>query len=128
MSEGPIKPPVEIATNQAWRRKMIAARKAHGGEGMTQKELGARVGTSQNIISLIESGEITSSQFIGPICEVLKIPEPANFSNQAQVEWSRLGFILQHKDSQQFERLREFVRTLVGDECENCEDNEDAEH
>jgi transcriptional regulator with XRE-family HTH domain len=61
----------EIPTNDEWRDIMVRARKD---KELTQAQLAARVGTSQNMISLIESGEVESSQFVWPICKTLDIP------------------------------------------------------
>ncbi len=97
---------------------MVRARKAYKGEGLTQKELGARVGTSQNIISLIESGEVESSQYVLPICDVLEIPPPIHYASEDQKIWSQLGHVLRNKNPKQFRRAMALVEAMVEDEEE----------
>lgn len=111
-------PRPEIATNEEWRGIMVRARKAYKGEGLTQKELGARVGTSQNIISLIESGEVESSQYVLPICDVLEIPPPIHYASEDQKIWSQLGHVLRNKNPKQFRRAMALVEAMVEDEEE----------
>lgn len=95
---------------------MVRTRKSYGGEGLTQKELGARVGTSQNIISLIESGEVSSSQYILPISNVLGISPPQHHESERQRAWSELGHILEHKSTRKFERAMALVEAMVEDD------------
>lgn len=110
----PVDPsPPELATNEEWRAIMVRARKD---QDLTQKELGARVGTSQNIISLIESGEVSSSQYVMPICRVLKIPPPMHFSDDEQKAWSQLGHLLRTKNMKQFRRAMAMIEAMVEDE------------
>lgn len=91
---------------------MVRARKDRG---MTQKELGARVGTSQNIISLIETGEVGSSAFIQPVCRVLKIPLPMHFADEDDATWSQLGHLLRTKNMKAFKRALALVEAMVED-------------
>lgn len=95
----------ELATNEEWRLIMVRARKDHS---MTQEQLGKAVGTSQVMISKIESGEAGSSSFVLAICRVLNIPEPVHFANEEQREWSQLGHVLR----QQPERYRAALNLL----------------
>lgn len=97
---------------------MVAARKAYKGEGLTQGELGARVGTSQNIISLIESGKVESSQYVLPICDVLDIPPPVHYSSDDQKNWSQLGHVLRNKSMKKFRRAMALVEAMVEDDDE----------
>jgi transcriptional regulator with XRE-family HTH domain len=83
---------------------------------LSQKELGARVGTSQNIVSLIESGEVTSSSYILPICKVLKIPPPMHFENEDDALWSQIGHRLRTKNMKQFRRALALVEAMIDDE------------
>lgn len=105
---------------------MVRARKAYQGEGLTQKELGARVGTSQNVISLIEAGEVTSSTFILPICDVLGIPPPMLYENEDQQLWSQLGRVLRHKSMRKFRRAMALVEAMVDDDEEAAKPAEEA--
>lgn len=81
----------EMPTNEQWRSIMIRARKEHG---MTQGELGAKVGVSQAMISKIETGESAASGVILEICRVLSIPEPQHFATDEQKHWYELGHVL----------------------------------
>lgn len=117
MSSDPPETP-ELATNEEWRGIMVRARKD---KKLTQKELGGRVGTSQNIVSLIESGEVATSQFVLPICRVLGIPPPMFFSDDEQKTWSQLGHILRGKSMKKFRRAMDLVAALVE------EDEDDAD-
>ena len=106
---------------------MTRARKAYGGEGLTQKELGGRVGTSQAMISLIESGEVGSSEFILPICGVLGIPPPMHFDSEDQKVWSQLGHVLRHKSMRKFQRAMALVASMVeDDDADEKPANDDA--
>lgn len=89
----------EMPTNEQWRSILIRARKEHG---MTQGELGARVGVSQAMISKIETGESGGSGVILAICRVLSIPEPQHFATDDQKHWYELGHVLRrHPDQYQ---------------------------
>jgi len=108
-------PSPELATNEEWRAIMVRARKD---QGFTQKELGAKVKTSQNIISEIESGKVTSSGFILPICKVLKIPPPRHFESEDDATWSQLGHLLRTKNMKQFRRAMAMIEAMVEDETD----------
>lgn len=95
---------------------MVRARKDYKGEGLTQAELAMKVGTSQNMISLIEAGEVVSSQFILPICEALSIPPPMHFAHEDQRTWSQLGHVLRYKSMKKFRRAMALVEAMVEDE------------
>lgn len=102
---------------------MVRARKD---QGFTQKTLGARVGTSQNIVSLIESGEVTSSSYIMPICKLLKIPPPMHFENEEDATWSQLGHLLRTKNMKQFRRAMALVESMLEDEAETKPANDES--
>lgn len=102
---------------------MMRARKD---QGFTQKELGARVGTSQNIISEIESGKVLSSGFIMPICKVLKIPPPMHFENEEDAAWSQLGHLLRTKNMKQFRRAMALVESMLEDEADTKPANDES--
>ena len=93
---------------------------------MTQKELGGRVGTSQNIISLIESGEVSSSTFVMPICRVLRIPPPMHFQDEDDATWSQLGHLLRTKNMKQFRRAMALVESMIDDDAELAAPANDA--
>ena len=78
----------EIAFNREWGASVRAAREALG---LSQQALGARVGTSQNMISLTESGGIGSSRFVMRICEELSISPPVFFEDDNARNWHALG-------------------------------------
>lgn len=100
----------ELATNEEWRGIMTRARKAHG---MTQDELGAKVGLSQVMISKLETGESGSSTHILRICRVLDIPEPANFATDEQRDWWQLGHVLRSRNTEQYAAAKQLIRTMV---------------
>lgn len=100
----------ELATNEEWRSTM---RRARADRTWTQVELGRRVGTSQNMISLIESGEVTSSQFILPICRALSIPPPMFFEDEDDRTWIQLGRLLRRRDMNVFRRALSLVESMV---------------
>jgi|ERR1044071_5936945 transcriptional regulator with XRE-family HTH domain len=108
--------PPELATSPEFRADMVRARKA---KHWTQKQLGARVGTSQNIISLIESGEITSSGYVLPICKALGIAPPQFHENEEQKHWSQLGHLLSAKSPKQFRRALALVESMLEDAGES---------
>lgn len=89
-------------------------------EVMTQAELAMRVGTSQNMISNIESGNVTSSKFILPICRVLSIPPPMFFESDEQKAWSQLGHVLRGKSMKKFKLAMALVESMVSDEDEEA--------
>jgi len=91
---------------------MVAARKA---KKLTQKQLASRVGTSQNIVSLIEAGEVESSSYILPICKQLGIAPPQFHESEEEKHWSQLGHLLRLKNRRQFRRVLSLVESLVQD-------------
>ena len=114
----------EIATNDEWRGIMRRRRKDLK---LTQAELGGRVGTSQNIVSMIESGEVSSSKFIVPICRFLKIPVPQNFDSDEQKVWSELGHVLRNKNMKQYRRALALIEAMVEDDAETKPANDESE-
>jgi transcriptional regulator with XRE-family HTH domain len=106
-------PAPELATNEEWRAIAVRRRKELG---WTQEELGRRVGTSQNMISLIESGKVEASAYVAPICKELSIPFPTFYENEDQRVWSQMGHVLRNKNLKQFRRALELVRSMVEDE------------
>jgi len=91
---------------------MIAGRKA---KHLTQAQVGARVGTSQNMISLIESGEVESSSYILPICKLLGVAPPQFHETEEQKLWSQLGYLLNIKSKRQFRRALALVESMLED-------------
>jgi transcriptional regulator with XRE-family HTH domain len=90
----------EIATNETWRAIMVKARKDH--DGMTQAQLGEKVGCSQVMIAKIETGASTSSEFIMPICRVLGIAPPMHYVAEWQRRWDEIGTWARHRTPEQF--------------------------
>lgn len=80
----------EIPVNNWWRRKMRAARLE---KGWSQSELGAKVGGSQNMISLLEKpGGQGSSSKVLTICRALSIPPPfAMIEDDLEKRWIDAG-------------------------------------
>ncbi len=109
----------EIATTREWRAKMVEARTTHGGEGLTQAELAKRVGTSQNMISLIESGQVESSQFVMPISHVLKIAPPMHFDDDLMREWYETGYRLAYKSKKRLAAVLAFVENMTDSDDDN---------
>lgn len=109
-SHGVVADDPELATNEEWRASMLSARKD---KGWTQEELGRKVGTSQNIISLIESGGVEGSQFVLPICKALRISPPMFFEEEWQKNWYRLGRLLREQDLGDAEAAQKMVEALL---------------
>jgi transcriptional regulator with XRE-family HTH domain len=80
---------------------------------MSQADLGSRVGTSQNIISLLESGGIESSQFVIPICRALDISPPTFFETEEERTWWRLGRDLRAKNEAVFQSALSMIKSMV---------------
>lgn len=91
---------------------MVATRKL---KRLTQKQVGARVGTSQNIVSLIESGEVEGSSYILPICKLLGIAPPQFHESEDQRQWAEMGHLLRTKNKKQFRRALELVESMLED-------------
>lgn len=100
----------ELATNAEWRKIMVQARKDHG---LTQDQLGAKVGLSQVMISKLESGESGSSTYVLRICRVLAIPQPMHFADEQSKAWNELGHVLRHRNPEQYEATRQLIETIV---------------
>lgn len=84
--------------------------------GMTQAELAGRVGTSQNMISNLENGNVTSSSFVLPICRALSIPPPMFFESEDQKNWSQLGHVLRGKSMKKFKLAMALVESMVDED------------
>lgn len=100
---------------------MVARRK---GKQMTQSQLGARVGTSQNVISLIESGQLEGSSFILKICKVLRIPVPMHFTTKEQERWALLGELLAESSPKEFEATIGLLELRFADQLQQIEDED----
>lgn len=100
----------ELSTNEEWRGIMARARKAHG---LTQEQLGAKVGLSQVMISKLESGESASSTAVLAICRELEIPEPQNFADEDTRDWWQMGHVLRQRNPEGYEAAKRMMRTLV---------------
>jgi transcriptional regulator with XRE-family HTH domain len=91
----PLEDAPELSTTEYWRGIMRRARADHG---LTQKQLGDKVGLSQNVISGIESGVIGSSKGVTAICEVLGIPSPqVLIQDEIDQRWIEAGRALRSK-------------------------------
>lgn len=108
----------ELATNEEWRGIMVRARKEHG---LSQAELGAKVGCSQVMISKIESDDVASnSSRILAICEVLKIPPPQHFENEEIKSWVQLGRLLRAKNRSQYKFVLQLVESMAKEAAESA--------
>jgi transcriptional regulator with XRE-family HTH domain len=101
----------ELATNDEWRGIMKRARMEHG---LTQAELARKVGTSQVMISNLESGAATSSKYVLRICRELEIPVPEHFADDVDRAWAQLGRVLRAKGLDKQKAATEVVRALAG--------------
>jgi transcriptional regulator with XRE-family HTH domain len=103
----------DLATSSEWREIMVRARKEPRPpdypNGMTQQQLGEKVGVSQVTISKIESGEQGSSTHILAICRVLGVPAPQHFADEHARMWADLGHVLRHGDPEQYEQILRMV-------------------
>jgi transcriptional regulator with XRE-family HTH domain len=59
---------------------------------------GQHLSATQALISQIESGKITSSRLIRPMCELLQIPEPMHFTDELMKAWWTAGHLLRGKN------------------------------
>ena len=103
----------ELAFDEEWRGIMVRARKEHG---LSQDGLAKLVGSSQPLISKIESGLVGSSELVRPICDALSIPEPNNFANEDDRAWVQLGRLLRARNPEQYRRATSLVESMVDSE------------
>lgn len=112
----PVDPP-ELATTPEFRADMIEARERRG---LSQERLGNMVGTSQNMISLIESGAVRGSKYVLPIARKLGIRLPVHHGgDEDQQTWSALGQLLASKSAKQFRQAMALVEAMVEDQTED---------
>jgi transcriptional regulator with XRE-family HTH domain len=101
----------ELATTATWRTRM---REARSKAGLTQAQLAAKVGVTQNMISLIESGNVASSKFVLPICEVLKITPPRlRVEDESDQRWLEAGRTLRLLNRPLFDQQLRLVEMLA---------------
>lgn len=105
----------ELATNDHWRANM---RRARNDAGLTQGQLGLKVGVSQNVISRIESGEQRASAAVMPICHALKILPPViMITDDLEQRWHDAGRQLRARDpafyEAQVEAMEQLARSLA---------------
>lgn len=100
----------ELATNEEWRGIMVRARKDHK---WSQDKLADKIGSSQAIISKIESGEVRTTSLVMPICRVLGIPPPEHFVDEFEKEWVRLGRALRYRNESQARAARTLIESMV---------------
>lgn len=85
--------------------------------GLLQKELGAKIGTSQNTISMIESGEVSSSKYVLRICRILRIPPPQHVESTLDADmqrWLERGQRLYAKDPEKLKQFLVLVEGMLG--------------
>jgi transcriptional regulator with XRE-family HTH domain len=107
----PADPPV-VATTEKFRADMYEARNRLG---LSQEQLGAAVGTSQNMISLIESGKVLTSPYILPICKRLRIAAPFHGTEEEQA-WLELGLLLSTKYPAVFRSATALIESMLKDQ------------
>jgi transcriptional regulator with XRE-family HTH domain len=101
----------EVATTEAWRSLMRRARIDHG---MHQKDLAAKVGVTQALISNIESGGVGQSKAVMPICEALGIQPPhAMFEDETEQRWFEVGRVLRTRKPDNFKALLSAAEHLI---------------
>jgi transcriptional regulator with XRE-family HTH domain len=102
---------VEMPTTRLWRQQMTAGRKALG---LTQTELGERVGLSQPTISDIESGVMKGSRLIPAIARALFIPPPfLAVEDELDDRLMRAGRELRSRNNEVFLAQLQLLETLV---------------
>lgn len=111
----------EIATTEYWRGLMKQARATHG---LTQRQLGEKVGLSQTNVSDIESGAVATSSAILAIARVLKIPPPwLALEDVLEERWLEVGRVLRRQSPARFDRwfrlLTEEVAELVDSDSDD---------
>lgn len=99
----------ELATNERWREIMKKARKDHE---LSQEQLGAKVGCTQEMIWKIETGKSTSSEFILPICKHLGIAPPMHFVTDEQRRWDEIGTWARHRTPEQFAATMKMLEAM----------------
>ena len=100
-----------LSTTAHWRDLLRAERKS---QGYTQRTLAARVGISQNVLSMIESGRLKSSKAILRICDVLKIPPPAAlYADELEQRWMEAGGKLRVLEPRMFGVQLETVENMI---------------
>lgn len=100
----------ELATNAEWRGIMQRARKDHG---YSQETFAKMLSVSQPLISKIESGETAASKLVIPICQMLSIPLPEHFVDEAERAWVQLGRLLRSRNPVQAKLALELVESMV---------------
>jgi transcriptional regulator with XRE-family HTH domain len=109
-------PSPELSTTDEWRLLMAAGRRDRK---WTQEELGEKIArhsklpASQALISQIESGKITSSKLVRPICEVLSIPEPMHFTDERMKRWWLAGHLMRGAKMEVFESQLESMEAIL---------------
>lgn len=110
----------EIPTSDEWRGIMVRARRERG---LSQEALGRIVGTSQNVISLIEKGPpdgLGSSSFVQRICHALDIPLPQLHLDDDDKAWASLGRKLRATNLERFRAALRLVESIVPTDTESA--------
>ncbi len=87
---------------------MVAAREA---KGMSQGQLGGRIGLSQPSISAIESGH--GSRYIPDVCRILKIPGPMHGWSEQQRQWAVIGHKLEERSPAAFKMALSNIQQIL---------------
>lgn len=109
VAEIPNKLPL-VSTTAAWRGEMKAAREARR---MTQDDLAAAVGVSQPVIQGLEKGTQETSRSVLRICEVLRIPPPKRYQDDAEERWAVAGARLRERMPSLFASQLQSVEAMV---------------
>lgn len=111
MPVSPLKDAPELATTEYWRGVMRRARAAHG---LTQEQLAAKVGISQNVISGIESGRVGQSTAVTAICEILDIPPPQMLlADETEQRWVEAGRAARATNPELYEAQLELLEATI---------------
>lgn len=101
----------ELPTTALWRGWMVSRREALG---LTQTDLGRKVGLSQPIISEIESGKQARSVAVLAISRVLGIPPPyLEIEDDVERRLLEAARILRHTNVEVFATQLQLIETLA---------------
>lgn len=82
-------------------------------QGMTQADLGRRIGADQSTIQHIESGRTDASRLVMPVCRVLGIAPPREARDEFEREWEELGAALRSREQSLIDQAISLVTTIL---------------
>ena len=110
----------EIALPPEWCAAVRTARKA---AGLSQAQLGVKVGLSQAMISQIENGVAGSSAKVLAIARALDISPPDFMRDDLERRWLDAGRVLRARDPESFALQLEYVEKLIAKFARNPEEH-----